>query len=105
MDLTGNPSGCGLDDAKRMKYIRAVKSDQEIVADFRAKTEEMFDPKPLDGMTPATIEEAVREKVIQIAEDYGLDVTVEDFFVNKGKPTISSYSILSVVMNYCSFLC
>ena len=21
MDLTGNPSGCGLDDAKRMKYI------------------------------------------------------------------------------------
>ena len=21
MDLTGNPSGCGLDDAKRMKYV------------------------------------------------------------------------------------
>ena len=21
MDLTGNPSGCGLDDAKRMKYM------------------------------------------------------------------------------------
>jgi len=92
-------------DERGQEEIRAAKSDQEIVADFRAKIEEMFAPKPLDGMTPATIEEAVREKVIQIAEDYGLDVTVEDFFVNRGKPTISSYSILSVVMNYCSFLC
>ena len=70
-------------DERGQEEICAVKSDQEIVADFRAKTEEMFDPKPLDGMTPATIEEAVREKVIQIAEDYGLDVTVEDFFVNR----------------------
>ena len=33
-------------------------------------------------MTPATIEEAVREKVIQIAEDHGLGVTVEDVIVS-----------------------
>ena len=62
--------------------IRAIKSEQEIISEFRAKTEELFDPKPLDGMSPATIEEAVREKVLQIAEDYGLDVTVEDVIVS-----------------------
>ena len=85
-----------------MKYIRAVKSDQEIVADFRAKTEEMFDPKPLDGMTPATIEEAVREKVIQIAEDYGLDVTVEDVIVSgsRCRGLENAESDLDVVVSY-----
>ena len=89
-------------DEKGQEEIRAVKSDQEIVADFRAKTEEMFDPKPLDGMTPATIEEAVREKVIQIAEDYGLDVTVEDVIVSgsRCRGLENAESDLDVVVSY-----
>ena len=28
MDLTGNPSGCGLDDAKRMKYVDASEKSK-----------------------------------------------------------------------------
>ena len=89
-------------DEKGQEEIRAVKSDQEIVADFRAKTEELFDPKPLDGMTPATIEEAVREKVIQIAEDYGLDVTVEDVIVSgsRCRGLENAESDLDVVVSY-----
>jgi len=89
-------------DERGQEEIRAVKSDQEIVADFRAKTEEMFDPKPLDGMTPATIEEAVREKVIQIAEDYGLDVTVEDVIVSgsRCRGLENAESDLDVVVSY-----
>ena len=89
-------------DERGQEEIRAVKSDQEIVADFRAKTEEMFDPKSLDGMTPATIEEAVREKVIQIAEDYGLDVTVEDVIVSgsRCRGLENAESDLDVVVSY-----
>ena len=89
-------------DEKGQEEIRAVKNDQEIVADFRAKTEELFDPKPLDGMTPATIEEAVREKVIQIAEDYGLDVTVEDVIVSgsRCRGLENAESDLDVVVSY-----
>ena len=89
-------------DEKGQEEIRAVKSEQEIVADFRAKTEELFDPKPLDGMTPATIEEAVREKVIQIAEDYGLDVTVEDVIVSgsRCRGLENAESDLDVVVSY-----
>ena len=89
-------------DEKGQEEIRAVKSDQEIVADFRAKTEELFDPKPLDSMTPATIEEAVREKVIQIAEDYGLDVTVEDVIVSgsRCRGLENAESDLDVVVSY-----
>ena len=89
-------------DVRGQEEIRAVKSDQEIVADFRAKTEEMFDPKPLDGMTPATIEEAVREKAIQIAEDYGLDVTVEDVIVSgsRCRGLENAESDLDVVVSY-----
>ena len=89
-------------DEKGQEEIRVVKSDQEIVADFRAKTEELFDPKPLDGMTPATIEEAVREKVIQIAEDYGLDVTVEDVIVSgsRCRGLENAESDLDVVVSY-----
>lgn len=89
-------------DEKGQEEIRAVKSEQEIVADFRAKTEEIFDPKPLDGMIPATIEEAVREKVIQIAEDYGLDVTVEDVIVSgsRCRGLENAESDLDVVVSY-----
>lgn len=89
-------------DERGQEEIRAVKSDQEVVADFRAKTEEMFDSKPLDGMTPATIEEAVREKVIQIAEDYGLDVTVEDVIVSgsRCRGLENAESDLDVVVSY-----
>ena len=89
-------------DERRQEEIRAVKSDQEVVADFRAKTEELFDPKPLDGMTPSTIEEAVREKVIQIAEDYGLDVTVEDVIVSgsRCRGLENAESDLDVVVSY-----
>ena len=89
-------------DEKGQEEIRVVKSDQEIVADFRAKTEELFDPKPLDGMTPVTIEEAVREKVIQIAEDYGLDVTVEDVIVSgsRCRGLENAESDLDVVVSY-----
>ena len=89
-------------DEKGQEEIRAVKSEHEIVADFRAKTEELFDPKPLDGMTPATIEEAVREKVIQIAEDYGLDVTVEDVIVSgsRCRGLENAESDLDVVVSY-----
>ena len=89
-------------DERGQEEIRAVKSDQEVVADFRAKTEELFDPKPLDGMTPATIEEAVREKVIQIAEDYGLDVTVEDVIVSgsRCRGLENAESDLDVVVSY-----
>ena len=89
-------------DEKGQEEIRVVKSDQEIVADFRAKTEKLFDPKPLDGMTPATIEEAVREKVIQIAEDYGLDVTVEDVIVSgsRCRGLENAESDLDVVVSY-----
>ena len=62
----------------------------------------MFDPKPLDGMTPATIEEAVREKVIQIAEDYGLDVTIEDVIVSgsRCRGLENAESDLDVVVSY-----
>ena len=69
-------------DAIGQEEIRAVRSEQEIVSDFRAKTEEKFDTKALDGMGPSVIEEAVRERVLQIAEDYGLDVTIEDVIVS-----------------------
>lgn len=89
-------------DAIGQEEILAVKSAQEIVADFRAKTEEKFDTKALDGMSPATIEEAVRERVIQIAEDYGLDVTVEDVIVSgsRCRGLENPDSDLDVVVSY-----
>ena len=89
-------------DERGQEEIRAVKSDQEIVTDFRAKTEELFDSKSLDGMSPATIEEAVREKVIQIAEDYGLDVMVEDVIVSgsRCRGLENAESDLDVVVSY-----
>ena len=89
-------------DAIGQEEIRVVRSEQEIVADFRAKTEEKFDTKALDGMSPSVIEEAVRERVIQIAEDYGLDVTVEDVIVSgsRCRGLENADSDLDVVVSY-----
>jgi predicted nucleotidyltransferase len=89
-------------DTIGQEEIQAVRSEQEIVADFRAKTEEKFDAKALDGMGPAVIEEAVRERVLQIAEDYGLDVTVEDVIVSgsRCRGLENADSDLDVVVSY-----
>lgn len=89
-------------DAVGQEEIQAVKSAQEIVAEFRAKTEEKFDTKALDGMSPATIEDAVRERVLQIAEDYGLDVTIEDVIVSgsRCRGLENPDSDLDVVVSY-----
>ena len=89
-------------DAIGQEEIQAVRSEQEIVADFRAKTEEKFDAKALDGMGPSVIEEAVRERVLQIAEDYGLDVTVEDVIVSgsRCRGLENADSDLDVVVSY-----
>ena len=84
------------------KEIQAVRSEQKIVADFRAKTEDKFDTKALDGMDPSVIEEAIRERVLQIAEDYGLDVTVEDVIVSgsRCRGLENADSDLDVVVSY-----
>ena len=89
-------------DAVGQEEIQAVKSAQEIVAEFRAKTEEKFDSKALDGMSPATIEDAVRERVLQIADDYGLDVTIEDVIVSgsRCRGLENPDSDLDVVVSY-----
>lgn len=89
-------------DAIGQEEIKAVKSEQEIVADFRAKTEEKFDTKALDGMSPAIIEDAVRERVLQIVEDYGLDVTIEDVIVSgsRCRGLENPDSDLDVVVSY-----
>ena len=89
-------------DAVGQEEIQAVKSAQEIVAEFRAKTEEKFDTKALDDMSPATIEDAVRERVLQIAEDYGLDVTIEDVIVSgsRCRGLENPDSDLDVVVSY-----
>ena len=89
-------------DAVGQEEIQAVKSAQEIVAEFRAKTEEKFDTKALDGMSPATIEDAVRERALQIAEDYGLDVTIEDVIVSgsRCRGLENPDSDLDVVVSY-----
>ena len=89
-------------DAIGQEEIQAVKLAQEIVAEFRAKTEEKFDTKALDGMSPATIEDAVRERVLQIAEDYGLDVTIEDVIVSgsRCRGLENPDSDLDVVVSY-----
>lgn len=82
--------------------IEAVRSGQDIVEEFRAKTEAMFDTKPLDGMSPAIIEEAVRERALQIAEDYGLDVTIEEVIVSgsRCRGLENADSDLDVVVSY-----
>ena len=89
-------------DAIGQEEIQAVKSAQEIVANFRAKTEEKFDRKALDGMSPATIEEAVRERALQIAEDFGVDVTIEDVIVSgsRCRGLENPDSDLDVVVSY-----
>lgn len=89
-------------DAVGQEEIKAIKSKQEIVAEFRAKTEEKFDTKALDGMSPATIEDAVRERVLQIAVDYGLDVTIEDVIVSgsRCRGLENPDSDLDVVVSY-----
>ena len=89
-------------DAIGQEEIQAVKSAQEFVADFRAKTEEKFDRNALDGMSPATIEEAVREKALQIAEDFGVDVTIEDVIVSgsRCRGLENPDSDLDVVVSY-----
>ena len=89
-------------DAIGQEEIRAVRSEQEIVSDFRAKTEEKFDTKALDGMGPSVIEDAVRERVLQIAEDYGLDVTIEDVIVSgsRCRGLENTDSDLDVVVSY-----
>ena len=89
-------------DAISQEEIQAVRSEQEIVSDFRAKTEEKFDTKALDGMGPFVIEEAVRERVLQIVEDYGLDVTVEDVIVSgsRCRGLENTDSDLDVVVSY-----
>lgn len=89
-------------DAIGQEEIRAVRSEQEIVSDFRAKTEEIFDTKALDGMGPSVIEDAVRERVLQIAEDYGLDVTIEDVIVSgsRCRGLENTDSDLDVVVSY-----
>ena len=89
-------------DAIGQEEIQAVKSAQEFVADFRAKTEEKFDRNALDGMSPATIEEAVREKTLQIAEDFGVDVTIEDVIVSgsRCRGLENPDSDLDVVVSY-----
>ena len=89
-------------DAVGQEEIQAVKSAQEIVADFRAKTEEKFDRNALDGMSPATIEEAVRERALQIAEDFGVEVTIEDVIVSgsRCRGLENPDSDLDVVVSY-----
>jgi len=89
-------------DAIGQEEIQAVKSAQEIVAGFRAKTEEKFDRNALDGMSPATIEEAVRERALQIAEDFGVDVTIEDVIVSgsRCRGLENPDSDLDVVVSY-----
>ena len=83
------------------REINAVRS-KEIVAEFRAKTEELFDPKPLDGMTPAMIEEAVRERVLDVAKTFEMNVTIEDVIVSgsRCRGLENNDSDLDVVVSY-----
>ena len=65
-----------------LSEIEKVRSDQKIVSDFRAQTEELFVSDMFDGMSPATIEEAVRDQVQTVIDDYGLDARIEDVIVS-----------------------
>ena len=65
-----------------LKEIDVVKSAQEVVEDFRSKTEQMFHTEDVDGMRPSDIEEAVRNQVQQVIEDYGLDARIDDVIVS-----------------------
>ena len=83
------------------KEINAVRS-KEIVAEFRAKTEGLFDPEPLDSMTPAMIEEAVRERVLDVAKTFEMNVTIEDVIVygSRCRGLENNDSDLDVVVSY-----
>lgn len=69
-------------EAVGMTEIEAVKSAQEVIEDFRSNTERLFRPEKVDGMRPADIEDAVREQVQQMINEYGLDARIEDVIVS-----------------------
>ena len=62
--------------------IKEVKSAQEIVAEFRAKTEKLFESAHAGGETPGSIEAAVRNLVQDIIEEYGMDARIEEVIVS-----------------------
>lgn len=65
-----------------LSEIEEVKSDQKTVSDFRSKIEDLFVTGQFDGMSPATIEDAVYDQVQTVIDDYGLDARIEDVIVS-----------------------
>ena len=89
-------------EEKGQAEIQVAQTEQAIVSEFRAKTEQYFDSVPLDRMTPAMIEEAVREKVLDIARTFDMDVTIEDVIVSgsRCRGLENKDSDLDVVVSY-----
>ena len=89
-------------DAVGQEEIQAVKSEQEIIAEFRAKTEQCFDSSKLEGLRPAEIEESVRAQVREFIKDYNLDVHIDDVIVtgSRARGLEKPDSDIDVVVTY-----
>ena len=82
--------------------VEKVKSTQEIIEDFRSNTERMFRPERVDGMRPSDIEEAVRDRVQQMIDEYELDAKIEDVIVSgsRSRGLDNENSDLDVVVSF-----
>lgn len=69
-------------EAVGLAEVEKVKSAQEIVEEFRSNTERLFRADKVDGMRPSDIEEAVRDRVQQMINEYELDARIEDVIVS-----------------------
>ena len=89
-------------EAVGLAEVEKVKSAQEIVEDFRANTERLFRPERVDGMRPADIEEAVRDRVQQMIDEYELDAKIEDVIVSgsRSRGLDNENSDLDVVVSF-----
>ena len=65
-------------DAVGQTEIMQIKSEQQIVADFRAATERLYHPERLGGKRIEDIEGQVREMVQETIDTYNLDARIKD---------------------------
>ncbi len=82
--------------------IQTIRSEQEIVENFRAKTEELFESAHIGGETPESIEAAVRKLVQDVIDEYGMDANIEDVIVSgsRSRRLETDGSDLDVVVSF-----
>ena len=89
-------------DAIGEKEISAVRSAQDVINEFRAKTDTCFDSSKVEGFTPLQIEESVRMQVNNIISDFGIDAVVDEVVVigSRCRGLEGDDSDLDVVLTY-----